>query len=59
MYLAYSALNQQAEPTNQHQCAPENEIRIRYQAYQATCNKYSSHIAEIQKYFPGWKPRFR
>ena len=59
MYLAYSALNQQAETTSQHHYQPNNELQLRYQAYQETCNKYHGHIAEIQKYFPGWVPRFR
>jgi hypothetical protein len=56
MYLAYSALNQQAETTNQHPYVPDTELQLRYQAYQNACSKYSSHIAEIRKYFPNWRP---
>jgi hypothetical protein len=59
MYLAYSALNQQAETNGNHPAQINNEILLRYQAYLTACSKYSSHIAEIQKYFPGWIPRFR
>lgn len=59
MYLAYSALNHQTEQSTQQLYFPDNEVRIRYQAYQETCNKYSTHIAEIQKYFPNWSPQFR
>ncbi|MGZ3751962.1 MAG: hypothetical protein ACXVA2_21965 [Mucilaginibacter sp.] len=58
MYLAFSALNRQAEPTNQNSGVPANERMIRYQAYRHICHKYSSHITEIQKYFPGWMPSF-
>jgi hypothetical protein len=59
MYLAYSALNHPTEPTTQHPYLPDNEVRLRYLAYQETCSKYSNHIAEIQKYFPSWSPQFR
>jgi hypothetical protein len=57
MHLAYSALR----PQNAAQTLPENqtEIQLRYRAYSETCNKFSHHINEIQKYLPGWMPPFR
>ena len=53
MYLAYSAFRTTAEPNGNH---PETkpELLSRYQAYLNACSKYSTHIAEIQKYFPNW-----
>ncbi len=58
MYLAYSALRPCAEPDgNQPETNPE--LLLRYQAYLNACSKYSTYIAEIQKYFPGWQPKFR
>ena len=63
MHIAYSAINitnnghHLAEGDNQYQ--NENELVLRYQAYQTACNKYSSEIAAIQKYIPGWLPKFR
>ena len=59
MYLAYSALNQQAEANGNYPAQINNELLLRYQAYLDTCSKYSACIAEIQKYFPGWVPKFR
>ena len=58
MYLAYSALREPAEPNGNH---PETnpELLLRYQAYLNACSKHSHHIAEIQKYFPNWQPKFR
>jgi hypothetical protein len=56
MYLAYSALNQQTELNNANLSSAENELQLRYQAYQTICSKYNNHIAEIRKYFPGWRP---
>jgi hypothetical protein len=63
MHLAYSAINtiSNGQPSSvgddQHQ--NNNELMLRYQAYQTACNKYSSEIAAIQKYIPGWLPKFR
>ena len=56
MHIAYSALrtqliNGKAQPINK-------ELTERYEAYQATCNKYRDEIAAIQKYMPGWAPPF-
>jgi hypothetical protein len=59
MYVAYSALQQQTEPDQQTSPSAQNELQLRYRAYQNTCRKYHRYIAEIQKYFPGWKPEFR
>lgn len=62
MYLAYSAINTnplpQPEAGDQHE-QTSNEITLRYQAYQNVCDKYSNEIADIQKYLPGWMPKFR
>jgi hypothetical protein len=63
MHLAYSAINTthnsgpQSVDSIQHQ--NNNELMLRYQAYQTACNKYSNEIAAIQKYIPGWLPKFR
>ena len=58
MYLIYSALREPSEPHGNH---PDSnpEILLRYQAYLNACSKHSTCIAEIQKYFPGWQPKFR
>jgi hypothetical protein len=63
MHLAYSAIN--TITTSQHpqnnglEDQTNNEMMIRYQAYQNTCNKYTHEIAAIQKYMPGWMPKFQ
>jgi hypothetical protein len=60
MYLAYSAINNTDNSQQQNnQSETDNELLLRYQAYQTTCNKYSHEIASIQKYLPGWMPKFR
>jgi len=58
MHIAYSALNDSRQQQNQ---APqtENELQLRYLAYQTVCSKYSREIAAIQKHLPGWMPKFR
>ena len=63
MHIAYSAIN---IPNNGHHLAQganqyqnKNEQVLRYQAYQTACDKYSSEIVAIQKYIPGWLPKFR
>lgn len=60
MYLAYSAL-QTAGNNNDDQTlnSKPTEQLLRYQAYKQTCTKYSHYIAEIQRYFPGWMPKFQ
>jgi hypothetical protein len=61
MHLAYSAIN--TNDSNQQQSIAEQQpysnLMLRYQAYQTACNKYSREIAAIQKYIPGWAPKFR
>jgi len=59
MHLAYSAIaaNNNQPTGTQHQT--DNEQLLRYQAYQQTCEKYRNEIAAIQKYIPGWLPKFR
>jgi hypothetical protein len=63
MHLAYSAIstinNNQNTPVNEDQNQLCNDLILRYQAYQTTCEKYSREIAAIQKYMPGWMPKFR
>ena len=56
MYIAYSALNQITNSLNTNHPAGDNEIAIRYQAYQKACEKYSNEIEAIQKYLPNWIP---
>ena len=59
MYVAYSAINQlQNLPQGKQQAEPQNELQLRYRAYQEACNKYGHEIAAIQKYLPGWEPKF-
>ena len=60
MYIAYSALQaaSQHEATNQTE-SQNNEVLLRYQAYQSTCQKYHHEITAIQQYLPGWKPAFK
>jgi hypothetical protein len=60
MHLAYSALHATDDPKHE----PGNpkhatEIQLRYYAYLETCTKYRNHITEVQKYLPGWMPKFR
>jgi hypothetical protein len=57
MYIAYSALQPMQQPNNTPE-KPGNELLLRYQAYQTTCSKYRREIADIQKYMPGWQPKF-
>ena len=61
MHLAYSAINitnnNQQNSTQQHN--GETEQLLRYRAYQYTCEKYRNEIVAIQKYLPGWMPKFR
>jgi hypothetical protein len=58
MHIAYSALSNNHQKQNQLP-QPENELVLRYQAYQTACSKYSREIAAIQKHMPGWMPKFR
>jgi hypothetical protein len=61
MYVAYSAIR--ASETNKRLAINEqapltHEMLLRYEAYQTVCNKLSREIEAIQKYNPGWLPRF-
>jgi len=62
MYLIYSAINttitNQRQPGDTSERQPAHELMLRYQAYQTTCDKFSREITAIQKYMPGWTPRF-
>ncbi|WP_158557180.1 hypothetical protein [Mucilaginibacter conchicola] len=57
MHIAYSALRTRTI-NNQTQFA-DKQLQQRYEGYQTACNKYRHEIAAIQKYLPGWTPRFR
>jgi len=63
MHLAYSAITtiavNQYLPDSEQSENLGNEIMLRYQAYQTACEKYSREISAIQKYIPGWLPKFR
>jgi len=62
MYLAYSTINANSNSQQQsiaEQRQPDTDLMLRYQAYQTVCNKFSREIAAIQKYIPGWVPKFR
>jgi hypothetical protein len=63
MHLAYSAINTIAanlHSSNDDQDEQnDNEIMLRYLAYQTICDKYSHEIASIQRYIPDWMPGFR
>jgi len=63
MHLVFSALD---TPDREIHHSPsvqpveyDNVAVLRYQAYEAACNKYSQEIKAIQKYIPGWLPKFR
>jgi hypothetical protein len=60
MYIAYSAL----QAVRQHNApiqteSQNNELLLRYQAYQSICQKYQREITAIQQYLPGWTPAFK
>ena len=57
MHIAYSALSQLPAATK-NKTPLSKELTLRYNAYRRTCNKYSHEIAAIQKYLPGWQPKF-
>jgi len=58
MYIAYSALQTISQNITIDTSETLNqELQLRYQAYQTICNKYRREIAAIQTYFPGWAPR--
>jgi hypothetical protein len=62
MYLAYSAIDTKCQSQPQVSDSIDqttNEIILRYQAYQNVCDQYSNEIVAIQKYLPGWMPKFR
>jgi hypothetical protein len=63
MHLAFSAINtinnSQHQLNNGQQDPTNVDLLLRYQAYQTACDKYSQEIAAIQKYIPGWLPKFR
>jgi hypothetical protein len=64
MHVAYSAIQQFSTANNNfnNQNEPDelmHEPMLRYQGYQAACQKLSKEIAAIQQYMPGWMPAFR
>lgn len=62
MHLVYSAIDtiitNQLYASDTAQCQPYHELILRYRAYQTTCDKFSREITAIQKYIPGWTPKF-
>ena len=56
MYLVYSAINN--INTKSHEITEGPIIKMRYRAYQQACKKHKKEIAQIQKYIPGWYPKF-
>ncbi|CAM3789772.1 hypothetical protein MUGA111182_09825 [Mucilaginibacter galii] len=60
MHLAYSSLRNINENDQSNKPSFTKKARqLRYQGYQAACEKYQNEIATIQQYLPGWKPAFR
>jgi hypothetical protein len=62
MHIVYSALRQNTVNQPEISQSTANELPepiIRYQAYQAACQKLNNEILAIQKYLPGWMPTFR
>lgn len=64
MYIAHSALKPApiaigaSRKTKNRPALAAEQPQNRYQAYQTICQKYRREIADIQKYIPGWQPRF-
>lgn len=56
MYIAYSALNNNDNKSQEHTDDPLTQLR--YRAYKQACEKHRHNIAQIQKYMPGWLPKF-
>jgi len=59
MHLAYSAVSASTNDQQNNRHDTDHELVLRYEAYQAACDKYRHEIASIQKYLPGWMPKFR
>ncbi|WP_292946703.1 MULTISPECIES: hypothetical protein [unclassified Mucilaginibacter] len=56
MHIVYSALRtKKVKDTNQ---LSDKELQQRYKGYLSACAKYRQEIAAIQKYLPGWAPKF-
>jgi hypothetical protein len=56
MHIAYSALHDSDEKSREHK--DQHTTRLRYRAYKQACEKHQEYIAQIQKYLPGWFPKF-
>lgn len=62
MYVAYSALREPDHIKQNKTSYKQYSFAItdpQVQGYLAACAKYSSEIAAIQKYMPGWMPEFK
>lgn len=60
MHLAYSSFRNICKNDQSNKTSFNKKARqLRYQGYQAACEKYQDEIAAIQQYLPGWKPQFR
>ncbi len=56
MYIAYSAFK---SSTDDHRFTTDDPLtQARYRGYQQACKKHRDSIAQIQKYLPGWFPKF-
>ena len=57
MYIAYSAFQTiNGEDKFYEPDSTNEELLLRYQAYQTVCKKYEQDIIEIQRYLPDWAP---
>ncbi|GAB2983932.1 hypothetical protein GCM10027049_21770 [Mucilaginibacter puniceus] len=56
MYIVYSALNKDIDKSRQS--TDDSTTQLRYLAYKQACKKHQAYIAQIQKYIPGWYPKF-
>jgi hypothetical protein len=60
MYIAHSNITpvSQAEPVKQKKQASQFAIKMAKKGFVRSCKKNAGRIAEIQKTFPGWEPKF-
>jgi hypothetical protein len=62
MHIAYSSVDtidsNLISLTDEPDKQLSSEALLRHLAYQNVCSKYSDEIASIQKYIPGWMPKF-
>lgn len=56
MHIVHSALR--TKKIKDNYLLNDRELQQRYEGYQLACTKYRQEIAAIQKYLPGWAPKF-